>query len=243
MKWYVIGGLLLVSGIYGIFQPDGNLGAVLLSFVVGAVMIYVKFRLDKSSRAKSSHSEATGNEQYDEEIQRHYAYSRVEEKYKALVQHHFDLMEKIGMAYTVANNLKLPNSPEMDYVIQLCKEDIALADQYKQYWNESNATGYWDNSSMRSLPEYSSFKRLAIIYEKRKEYDEAIAVCQRAIALGYFRDGTEGQMPGRIARLVKKKGQEAQKLQNKKSKNVETTISDDFSEKENEANGNIEVEQ
>lgn len=242
MKWYVIGGLLLASGIYGIFQPDGNLGTILLLIVVGSIMIYVKFRLDKSARYTNS-SEPVGNDQYDEEMRKYYAFSRVEEKYKALVQHHFDLIEKIGMAYTVANNLKLPNSPEMDYVIQLCKEDIALADQYKQYWDECNATGYWDNGSMRSLPEYSSFKRLAIIYEKRKEYDEAIAVCQRAIELGYFRDGTEGQMPGRIARLIKKKGQEAKKLQNRKVENVETTFSDGFSEKDDEANKNMEVEQ
>ena len=36
--------------------------------------------------------------------------------------------------------------------------------------------------------------------------DKAIEVCETAIRLGYIDDGTEGQMPGRIARLIRKKG-------------------------------------
>lgn len=51
---------------------------------------------------------------------------------------------------------------------------------------------------------YDSFERLAIIYEKRKEYDKAIEVCMHAIQLGFSRDSTSGQMPGRMARLMKK---------------------------------------
>lgn len=51
---------------------------------------------------------------------------------------------------------------------------------------------------------YSTFKRLAIIYEKQKRYREAIKVCENAIALDATNDGTDGGMQSRLARLKKK---------------------------------------
>ena len=38
----------------------------------------------------------------------------------------------------------------------------------------------------------------------RKEYEKALEVCQKAIDIGFYKDGTPGQMPGRMARLYKK---------------------------------------
>lgn len=48
-----------------------------------------------------------------------------------------------------------------------------------------------------------SFQRLAIIYEKRGQYDKAIEICERALALG-LNDGTKTGFEGRIKRLKKK---------------------------------------
>mgnify|MGYP004511383283 CR=1 FL=1 len=55
------------------------------------------------------------------------------------------------------------------------------------------------------LPEYYTFKHLAILYENRREYDKAIAVCQKSLAEGYRSDGTKGGMQGRLDRLKKLK--------------------------------------
>lgn len=49
------------------------------------------------------------------------------------------------------------------------------------------------------------FKQLAIIYENREQYDEAISVCEKAIEYGFVDDGTKGKMPERITRLMQKR--------------------------------------
>ena len=52
--------------------------------------------------------------------------------------------------------------------------------------------------------EYSAFPRLAIVYEKRGQYDFAANVCQKAISYGFTSDRTKGGMYGRLARICKK---------------------------------------
>lgn len=126
----------------------------------------------------------------------------LDDKYRQILNTHFKLLEKIKINYTVVINLGDEFSPQMDEIIQDCKTDISLAHQIYDYYFERAKL---DNMSIEdSLPMYDSFKILAIIYEKRKEYQKAIDVCQKAIKLGFCKDGTDGQMPGRIARLYKK---------------------------------------
>lgn len=129
-------------------------------------------------------------------------YIRIEKQYKSVLDQHYKNIEKINMLYTIANNLSLPNSPEMQKVIDLCIEDIRLAPTIRKYCEEI-ANNYGDNLE-NHLINYVSFQRLAIIYEKQKQYHEAIDVCKQAIQLGFYKDGTAGQMPGRLARLIKK---------------------------------------
>lgn len=126
----------------------------------------------------------------------------IENKYRTIIDKHYRLLEKINMTYTVANNLYLPNSPEMQKVIDLCLQDISLAPKFLEY-NIQEAKLY--NRNLDDwLPVYPSFKRLAIIYEKQGKLNEAIDICKYAIQLGFYKDGTAGQMPGRLARLIKK---------------------------------------
>ena len=126
----------------------------------------------------------------------------LDDKYMGILEKHFEYLEKIGMLYTVANNLSLPNSPQMQKVIDLCLKDISLAPQVAEYYIQDAQLNKEDLKT--ALPHYPSFQRLAIIYEKQKEYDKAIEVCKKAIELGFYKDGTTGQMPGRLARLIKK---------------------------------------
>lgn len=126
----------------------------------------------------------------------------LDDKYWQILQTHFKLLKKIKMNYTIVMNLGDEFSPQIDKVIQDCKTDISLAPEiYNYYSKRANL----DNMSIEyCIPTYDSFKRLAIIYEKRKEYQKAIDVCQKAIEIGFYKDGTDGQMPGRMARLYKK---------------------------------------
>ena len=116
--------------------------------------------------------------------------------------------------YTVANNLALPNSKEMQQVTDLCLQDIKLAPQILNYCKEL-ANNYDDDNLERYLVSYPSFKRLAIIYEKQGNFKKAIDICKQAIELGFYKDGTPGQMPGRLARLIKKSNQQKTQIENK----------------------------
>ena len=49
-----------------------------------------------------------------------------------------------------------------------------------------------------------AFKRLAIIYEQKKQYDDAIKICERSIELGFIDDGTDGGFNGRKQKLESK---------------------------------------
>lgn len=127
---------------------------------------------------------------------------KIHDKYRKVSDMHFKLLEKIRMNYTIVMNLGDEFSPQMDEVITDCKRDIAIAQEYYNYCKEE--ADYYNEPIEHYLPIYESFKRLAIIYEKRKEYDKALEVCQKAIDIGFYKDGTAGQIPGRMARLYKK---------------------------------------
>lgn len=129
-------------------------------------------------------------------------WDELNEKYEKVIIMHYKLLEKIRMNYTIVNNLGDVFSPQMEAVIQDCKRDIAIAQEFYNYCKEE---AKHDKEPIENhIPEYESFKRLAIIYEKRKEYEKALEVCQKAIDIGFYKDGTPGQIPGRMARLYKK---------------------------------------
>jgi tetratricopeptide (TPR) repeat protein len=111
-----------------------------------------------------------------------------------IIIEHFKNIEDIEKKYSVLYNLKDFHGQRMDNLISQCIRDITISEEYvaihKKYGEEIP-------------PSYVSFKRLAIIYEKRQEYDNAIQVCIKAIELG-FTDNNE--MYGRIARLLRKSG-------------------------------------
>lgn len=148
----------------------------------------------------------TGDERLD-------AYYEIEKQYLPILTKHYKNVEKINMLYTVANNLSLPNSPQMQQVIDLCLEDIELAPQILDYCKK--IADHYNEDLENHLINYVTFQRLAIIYEKQKEYQKAIDVCKMAIEFGFYKDSTAGQMPGRLARLIKKSNQQKKQLINK----------------------------
>lgn len=133
------------------------------------------------------------------------------QEYGSVLSAHSNNIEQIGVAYSIANNLTLPNSPEMQKVILLCLKDIELAPIISQYSKEM-AKLYRQPSYITN---YYTFQRLAIIYEKQKDYKRGVDTCKKAILLGFYQDGTTGQMPGRLARLTRKAKEANLKISNK----------------------------
>lgn len=113
------------------------------------------------------------------------------------VREHAKNYEKLEKMYSALYNLKDYFSANTERFIELCQHDISLVDDYVRIHNMYN-------SSMPTA--YPSFKRLAMIYEKRNEYDKAIEVCVQSIKKGFPDDGTSGGMYGRLARMIKKSG-------------------------------------
>jgi len=83
-------------------------------------------------------------------------------------------------------------------------QDIELALEFKKYCEMRNKYLEYEEE----LPNYPSFYYLTQLYTKLEDIDSAINVCKKAVDLGYYRDGTKGGMPARLARLLKKKGKE-----------------------------------
>lgn len=173
-----------------------------------------------NSRPAIGDYSSSGYGTYVDELGEHDEYFRkmneLNAEYAHTMQRHEQLMEQIGAAYAIVNELKTPDSPEMEQVIALAKEDIALAPIVREYWikydklDNSNGHGHGDYAPKH----YPTFSRLAIIYEKRKEYQKALDVCSQAISLGFTSDRTEGGMVGRAARLTRKLNQENARVAN-----------------------------
>ena len=90
-----------------------------------------------------------------------------------------------------------------DELIKVCNEDIAISTNFYKLSERCNYP----------IPLYPAFKYLAMLFEKREEYQEAINVCKLAIAKGYSDDDTKSGMQGRIARLEKKMTRKANETQ------------------------------
>ncbi len=119
---------------------------------------------------KSKHTHRDdGDEIYDRLLET----KKIESLYKPTLTKHFNLIETYEKVYSTALRTGI-DSPLMDSVIQLCKEDIGLSQKLKEY---CIALG----EPLFTLPAY---KRLAIIYTKRKQYEQAIEICDASIRIG-----------------------------------------------------------
>lgn len=243
MKLYLFAVLLIVGGIGCLANPE-SIAAGVSTLLIGLAIIAYKViehakkqksiaEIDETMRQIELRNRQTALErekrEKEEMVQRQKAdaWKYVQNKWQVIMEEHDRLLNEIGIAYTIANNLNLPNSPQMQHVVELCKKDIALASMYRQAQDEMQQVrvknGWAEAEQVQCIPTFPTFKRLAIIYEKQKDYDNAIAVCRNAIELGYMDDGTDGQMAGRIARLMRKAGNSKKKIP--AAVEVETTYS------------------
>lgn len=114
---------------------------------------------------------------------------------------YFKTLDDIESMWAVISNLKLTSGPQVDAFVEKCYENI---EQLHNMIKVEKMYGY--NSHVpRSVPAY---KRLAMLYEKQGDYQNAINICVDAIGMGAVNDDTKGKMYGRLARLISKSGLE-----------------------------------
>lgn len=110
-----------------------------------------------------------------------------------VVARHFECLEKVVENYNNVTKNKAYFGKYAETVIANGLEDIAIAPEFIKCCKENDEL----------IPTYPSFKILALLYEHREEYEEALIVCKQAVNLGFVDDGTKGTMTKRIEKLKK----------------------------------------
>lgn len=124
-----------------------------------------------------------------------YDEAHADEEYQKKHTQFFELLTQIREAYSVINNVDVFTGTAGETLIEFCVKAMEIeADIRKK-------REYYENQVFdMSVP----CKTLAMIYEKRCEYQRAATICVYAIENGYTNDGTKGGMRGRLARMIKK---------------------------------------
>ena len=105
---------------------------------------------------------------------------------RSIENEHFMYNSLIKAYYKERNN----RDDAIEKCIEYCKRDISIIDEFLSSWNGDP-------------PRIPSFKRLAIIYEKKGEYEKAAEICNKAIDRN-LSDKTKGGFEGRKQRILNK---------------------------------------
>jgi tetratricopeptide (TPR) repeat protein len=112
------------------------------------------------------------------------AYDKIYNKIEDLIENvelpildiHFFYMNQIGR-YFSGRDL---NSKNYEKLIHYCKKQVEIAPKAAAAFSKIGSDGF--------IPSHTGFKRLAIIFEKEKKYQEAIFYCQQALTQGWNGD-------------------------------------------------------
>ena len=135
---------------------------------------------------------------------RTYKFVEYTKEEQELDRQYWELTEKSRELYYQAINQYNIDNLITKKCIGACLDDIYLANQLKEYQTKKEK---FDNK-YSSLPNYSTFYFLIMLYEKLGFLDDAIYMCKEAINLGFSIDNTKGGTSARLARLLKKKEKE-----------------------------------
>lgn len=104
------------------------------------------------------------------------------------------LVDKISKVYNALRGQDAFESPDIDQLLLLCNQAIALRQKLLPYLAPSD----W------IYPHGEAYKRLAMALEKRGDYQGAAEICLMALRDGAVNDGSQTGMAGRMARMLKK---------------------------------------
>lgn len=124
-----------------------------------------------------------------------YDEAHADTEYQKKLSQYYDLLNQIKETYSVINNLGSFSDPEGDKIIEICADALGIEADIREKMQ------YYENRVLDMSP---TCKTLAMVFEKRGEYQRAATICAYAIENGYISDGTTGGMRGRLARMMKK---------------------------------------
>ena len=124
-----------------------------------------------------------------------YDKAHADTEYQKKLSQYYELLTQIKETYSVINNVGSFSDDAGDELIKSCALAINIEADIKEK-RERYEDCVFDMSS--------PCKTLAMIFEKRCEYQRAATICVYAIQNGYTSDGTSGGMRGRLARMIKK---------------------------------------
>lgn len=124
-----------------------------------------------------------------------YDEAQADSEYQYKLSSFFNLLNHIREKYSVINNVGSFSDDEGDSLIESCVKAMEIESNIRE------KRQYYENCIFdMSEP----CKTLAMIYEKRGEFQRAATICVYAIENGYTKDGTKGGMRGRLSRMIKK---------------------------------------
>lgn len=118
-----------------------------------------------------------------------------DKEYQQLTTRYYDEMNQIENSWSVIFNLKDFSGTRANLFIQNCKNNIQTFKSWKNLGEK-----YHEDSP----PLVPAYKRLAMIYEKRGDYEKAISVCIESLSMNAYLDDSKGGMKGRLARMIRK---------------------------------------
>ena len=109
---------------------------------------------------------------------------------KPVADKYYTLLEKIEKDWSTLHNLKDYTGTLSQEIEQECLDSI-------HWFNKIHAIDIkYSETSPKNIP---AFKRIAMLYERRSDYERAIDVCKQAISLGM-------DERSRMLRMIKKSG-------------------------------------
>ncbi len=133
-------------------------------------------------------------QEYLNALQR-YDEAQADKEYQDKLSQLYELLTHIQEAYSVINNVGSFSDVVGDNLIESCAKTLMLEAEIKE------KREYYENCTFDMSP---PCKTLAMVFEKRGEYQRAATICVYAIENGYTNDGTKGGMRGRLAKMIKK---------------------------------------
>lgn len=153
-----------------------------------------KAELAQRLREQEMHPVAFHEEEYRNAL-RLYDEAHADAQYQHDINRYYALITEIREMYSVFNTLDAFESDKVNKLMDICANAVNLEISLKE------KREYYEN---RKFDMSEAAKILAMVFEKRGEYDNAASVCVVAIEAGFVSDGTAGGMRGRLARMIKK---------------------------------------
>ncbi len=158
-----------------------------------------QIELNKTKKIEFPTYPRTYKERYEMDCRRDkYVYSK---RYKQLSEKYYKDLSKIDTLWSVLYNTKDFNGENAKSYEKLCLKNI---NAFKQIYEEFCIP--YNTIEFTCVPAY---KRLAMLYEKQKKYEEATYCVLDAIQRGApneYGDGDSGKMYARLARMARKAG-------------------------------------